>query len=531
MDTLILTPRTDPEATRKAADILKNGGLVAIPTETVYGLAANALDTDAVSKIYLAKGRPSDNPLIVHISRFEELEGLVADIPESARLLADNFWPGPLTLVLPKKDIVPDVTSGGLPTVAVRCPVNAIANEVISLAGVPLAAPSANISGLPSPTDFDAVFDDMNGRIDAIVDGGACDVGVESTVVSLCGEVPKVLRPGAVTAEMIKEVLGSVETDPSALRPLEDGAVAASPGMKYKHYSPRAEIYVIRGSLPEFVRFVSRRTGEGDGVLCFDGEEKYMPLDSVSMGKADDSLSQAERLFGALRELDARGFKRVYARSPSEEGVGLAVCNRLYRSAAFRFLKASPIIGLTGPTGAGKSTVAALLELDGCESVDCDKIARTVLSDGSPILEETARVFGADIIAPDGTLRRQLLAQRAFSSKENAAKLDAITHPEIVRRALEKARAITRRGFPAIIDAPLLFESGLDRYCDLTVSVIAPEKIRLRRIMRRDGIDESAARARMRVQESEEFYASLAQYVVRNHEPHDLKDQLSCIPY
>lgn len=531
METLILTPRTDPEATAKAAEILKNGGLVAVPTETVYGLAANALDAEAVSKIYRAKGRPSDNPLIVHISRFEELETLVSQVPESARLLAEKFWPGPLTMVLPKKDIVPGVTSGGLDTVAVRCPENAVANEVIRLAGVPLAAPSANISGLPSPTDFEAVYDDMNGRIDAIIDGGACGVGVESTVVTLCGDVPRVLRPGAVTPEMMEEVIGRVETDESALHPLADGEFAASPGMKYKHYSPNADIFVIRGTLPEFVRFVSRRTGENEGVLCFEGEEKYLPLGCVTMGKANDSLSQAERLFGALRELDARGFKRVYARSPSEDGVGLAVCNRLYRSAAFRFLKASPIIGLTGQTGAGKSTVAKLLELDGCETVDCDKIARTVLSDGSPILEETAKVFGADIIAPDGTLKRQLLAQRAFSSRVNAAKLDAITHPEIIRRALAQAKAITKRGFPAVIDAPLLFESGLDEFCDFSVTVVAPEKVRLRRIMRRDGIEEGAARARMRVQQEDGYYVSRAQYVIRNYEPYELESQLEGIPY
>lgn len=232
------------------AKILREGGLAAIPTETVYGLAANALDPDAVNSIFKAKGRPNDNPLIVHISEVEEIYPLVTSFPDKAKALVDAFWPGPLTIILPKSDIVPKEVCPRLETVAVRMPSHPVARAIIKAAGVPLAAPSANSSGLPSPTKASHVIDDMNGKIHAIVDGGESSVGVESTVITLATEVPMLLRPGGITPEQIESVIGPIEINPAVLEELPEGEVAASPGMKYKHYSPEAQVYIIKGSFP-----------------------------------------------------------------------------------------------------------------------------------------------------------------------------------------------------------------------------------------------------------------------------------------
>lgn len=321
-------------AVKKAASRLLNGEVVAIPTETVYGLAANAFDESAVAKIFAAKGRPQDNPLIVHIAAIDELAQLVTDVPESAKRLAKAFWPGPLTMILPRSDRVPAGVSAGLPTVAVRMPVHPAAAAVIRAAGVPLAAPSANLSGSPSPTNAAYVLADMDGRIPLILDGGACKVGVESTVVSLTGDVPRVLRPGGVTVEQLRGVLGEVEVDDAVLHKLKDGAVAASPGMKYKHYAPRADITILKGTFEQFCDYVA---GKDATILCFQGEESHFPH-AVTYGKAHDGASQAARLFDALRELDEHGAATVYARCPELDGMGLAVYNRLIRAAGFHLV-------------------------------------------------------------------------------------------------------------------------------------------------------------------------------------------------
>lgn len=323
------------QAIASAASFLTAGEVVAIPTETVYGLAANAYDETAVRKIFAAKGRPQDNPLIVHIASFNELFDLVAEVPEAAKKLADAFWPGPLTVILPKSDKIPDAVSAGLSTVAVRFPAHPVAQAVIKAAGVPLAAPSANRSGSPSPTNAKTVLDDMDGRIPLILDGGSSEVGVESTVITLATPVPRVLRPGGVTVEQLREVLGEVSVDDAVLHRLKDGETAASPGMKYKHYAPRAEITIVRGTLEQFREFVA---GKDAFVLCFAGEETYFDR-AVTYGEADDDAAQANRLFDALRELDARGAKTVYARCPALSGVGLAVYNRLIRAAGFHLVE------------------------------------------------------------------------------------------------------------------------------------------------------------------------------------------------
>ena len=326
------------EAIEKAGEILRAGEVVAIPTETVYGLAANAYDGNAVSKIFKAKGRPQDNPLIVHIAKVETLSDLVAEVPKAAEKLAAAFWPGPLTIILPKSEKIPDAVSAGLPTVAVRMPSHPVAHAVIEAAGVPLAAPSANLSGSPSPTNAKYVFDDMQGRIPLILDGGSSAVGVESTVITLATERPRVLRPGGITVEQLRALLGEVDVDDAVLHKLAEGVRAASPGMKYKHYAPRADITIVKGTFEEFHRFVEAQEKDAF-VLCFAGEEKYFPH-AVAYGREDDGLSQANRLFDALRELDEQGANTVYARCPALSGVGLAVYNRLIRAAGFKIVEA-----------------------------------------------------------------------------------------------------------------------------------------------------------------------------------------------
>ena len=338
MKTLIL-PASDPATVTQAAEIIRAGGLVAIPTETVYGLGANAMDEEAVAKIFLAKGRPQDNPLIIHISCAEELTRYCHDIPEAAWLLAERFWPGPLTMVLPVKPCVPKRTTAGLSTVAVRCPKTQVTRELIRAAGVPIAAPSANLSGKPSTTTAAHVLHDYGtgGRIDAIIDGGPCEVGVESTIVDLTGEKPRLLRPGGITPEELRDLLGELEIDRAVLAQISDDTVVRAPGMKYKHYAPSAEVYIVSGSSEAAAAYVRRRFTEGDAVLCF---EEELPLfagcNPIAYGKYGDMKTLSAGLFAALRELDRPEIKTIYARCPEGGGIACAVGNRLKKAAAFR---------------------------------------------------------------------------------------------------------------------------------------------------------------------------------------------------
>lgn len=325
---------------RVAADILKNGGLVAIPTETVYGLAANAFDAAAISRIFTAKGRPSDNPLIVHIADFDDIFSLVSHFPKSAVRLAEAFWPGPLTMILPKSEKVPRDVSAGLPTVAVRFPAHPVAQEVIRLAGVPLAAPSANLSGSPSPTTFAHVINDLDGKIDAAIDGGACEVGLESTVVTLSTRTPRLLRPGAVTAEQIKKVIGEIAVDPAVFHRLDDSKKPSSPGMKYKHYAPRAKVVLIKSDRENFAKFVNAKSSPKVVALCYDEDLQLLTANTMPYGKEADPAEQAKMLFDALRKIDMNPkFELVYARCPGTEGVGMAVYNRLIRAAGFEVME------------------------------------------------------------------------------------------------------------------------------------------------------------------------------------------------
>lgn len=320
----------------QAGTLLQNGALVAIPTETVYGLAANALNETAVAAIFEAKGRPQDNPLIVHIDNRAMLDTLCADIPAKAIALMDAFWPGPLTIILPKSDNVPSVVSGGLATVAVRMPSHPTARAIIAAAGVPLAAPSANLSGSPSPTTAARVAADMDGRIAAIVDGGNCEVGVESTVLTLCTPRPRLLRPGGVTLTQLCEVIGEVDLDDAVLNPLKDGEKVASPGMKYQHYAPKADVTLVKGDEAAFAAYVNARKADGVMALCFDGEDAHLTVPTLTYGARDNDAAQAQRVFEALRLADDRGATTLFVMCPREDGIGLAVYNRLLRAAAFR---------------------------------------------------------------------------------------------------------------------------------------------------------------------------------------------------
>ncbi len=335
MNTVVINITTEYErALSEAKRLINDGEVVGIPTETVYGLAANALDEDAVKKIFVAKGRPSDNPLIVHIAKFEDLAPLVAEIPEKVKIMAENFWPAPLTMIMKKSHKVSNVVSGNLDTVAIRMPKSDYARAIIEACGCPLAAPSANLSGSPSPTNAKYVFDDMNGRIPLIIDGGSCEIGVESTVITFAEEPPRLLRPGGVTLEEMTALIGEIVVDDAVLNKLEEGAIASSPGMKYKHYAPKADITLIKSNFEDF-KFLC--DGENNvTALVFDGEGEKISCPSVEYGKENDGYSQSARLFDALRELDEMGAKKVYARCPETKGMGLAVYNRLIRACGFK---------------------------------------------------------------------------------------------------------------------------------------------------------------------------------------------------
>ena len=329
----------DSEDITEVASLLRDGGVVAIPTETVYGLAGNALRGECVRKIYQAKGRPSDNPLIVHISDISQWAPLVKAIPESAMALAEKFWPGPLTIILPKSELIPDEICGGLDTVAVRMPSDEIARAIITKCGFPLAAPSANTSGKPSPTCAEHVKEDLDGKIEAIVDSGECSVGIESTVITLATDIPRLLRPGGITPEMLTEVLGEIEIDDAVYNKLQEGAEAASPGMKYKHYSPDAKVLIIKGSFDNYKKYIEYTAEEGDVALCFEEEVPDLKIRCITYGRKDDPSSQAKNIFDALRKVDAEKAKTVFARFPESDGIGLAVFNRLVRAAAFNIIE------------------------------------------------------------------------------------------------------------------------------------------------------------------------------------------------
>lgn len=326
------------EDIKAAADILKNGGIVAIPTETVYGLAADAFNADAIKAVFKAKGRPQDNPLIVHISDISQIYDIAAEFSNTAKKCAESFWPGPFTMILPKKSSLPDTVSAGLDTVAVRMPKSITARQIINLSG-PLAAPSANTSGSPSPTSAQHVVDDLGGKIDAVVIGDDCDVGVESTVVSLVSKNPVLLRPGGVTLEMLACVLPNICVDPAVENKLNDGAKVLSPGLKYKHYAPKTKLILVEGSTEQFVNFINSKANGNQAALVFDEEKDLIKIPVVTYGSAQDDAQKAKQIFLKLRQIDSLNVSAVFVHAPQKTGIGLAVYNRLIRAAAFKVIK------------------------------------------------------------------------------------------------------------------------------------------------------------------------------------------------
>lgn len=324
-------------AVKSASRILKKGGIVAVPTETVYGLAASAYSDDAIKAVFTAKGRPQDNPLIVHISSLDMLRDIAKDIPDAAYECASAFWPGPFTMVLPKGEKIADSVSGGLQTVAVRFPSEKTICDIITTSTLPLAAPSANTSGRPSPTTAKHVIDDLDGKIDAVVMGNECTVGVESTVVSLVGEKPRLLRPGAVTVEQLRRVLPELVIDDAVLAQLKEGEAAASPGMKYKHYAPATDAFLVEGCSNSFVRFVNSK--EDCAAICFSEEYYSVNVPKICYGSKRDENTMAQNVFSVLRDIDSLGVSKVYIHAPSKDGVGLAVYNRLIRACGFKVIK------------------------------------------------------------------------------------------------------------------------------------------------------------------------------------------------
>ena len=324
-----------------AAAILRAGGLVGIPTETVYGLGANGLDPAAVRRIFEAKGRPQDNPLILHIPDPSWLERYCRDVPAAARRLAEQFWPGPLTMILPRRALVPDEVTCGLETVGVRCPDHPVTLAIIRAAGVPVAAPSGNRSGRPSPTCARHMLEDMEGRIQAVVDGGPCGVGVESTIVDLTLPVPRLLRPGGLPLEALEAVLGRVDVDRAVTAPLSHGEKPRAPGMKYRHYAPQAPVTVVTGDGAAAAAYIRRQAGANTGVICFGEYRDRFPGCTVrSIGPAGDRGEQARRVFDALRSFDGTPVTAIFAQCPGEEGLGLAVANRLKKAAGFQIVAA-----------------------------------------------------------------------------------------------------------------------------------------------------------------------------------------------
>ena len=338
--------KIDTNIIKEAGDVLKKGGLVAFPTETVYGLGGDALNPDSSKKIYAAKGRPSDNPLIVHISNLKALEKIVKDIPEDALKLADKYWPGPLTMIFNKNDVVPKETTGGLETVAVRMPSNKIARALIYASGGYIAAPSANLSGRPSPTVAKYVIEDMNGRIDIILDGGESDVGLESTIVDFTEGKPMILRPGFITQKMLEEALSEkVEWD-RAIIDADSKTPPKAPGMKYRHYAPKGELVIVEGNKEDVIKKINELTNADKnnnlktGVIATEETKDYYCADLVkSAGHKDEEGEVAHHLFRILREFDEENIQKMYSESFKSDGVGAAVMNRLLKAAGHQIIK------------------------------------------------------------------------------------------------------------------------------------------------------------------------------------------------
>ena len=514
MNTLLLSA-LDAETPATAAEIIKNGELVAIPTETVYGLGANGLNPEAVAKIFQAKGRPQDNPLILHIADAADMEKYCHSIPECAYKLAEAFWPGPLTLVLPARENVPKCTTAGLPTVAIRCPDNSVTREIIRLSGVPIAAPSANISGKPSTTTAQHVLDDHDGKIAAVVDGGPCRVGVESTILDLSDEKPRLLRPGGITDHQLCAIVGDIILDKAITASVSQGEVAKAPGMKYRHYAPDCQVLIVDGDLPAAVHYVKDHFAPGNRVLCFEEElEAFKEFNPLAYGKNADRDTLLAGLFAALRELDDPAIGTVFARCPHGSGKALAVQNRLGKAAGFTQVHPRQkhfIVGITGGTGCGKTTALNAIRLLSGLTIDCDAEYHRLLEYDKELLAAIEARFPGTVV--NGELQRKELGKRVFADATELAALNAITHPRVKEAVLDM---LPYTPSLVAIDAISLFESGLADLCDITVAITAPEENRVQRLMERENISEEYARARIAAQRSNAEFSDMCDYTLEN---------------
>jgi len=464
-----------------AVRLLKLGEIAAIPTETVYGLAANALNSQAIAKIFAAKGRPLDNPLIIHVTDLETARRLGLDIPPLAVKLAERFWPGPLTMIFRKTDdTIPPEVSRGLNTVAVRAPAHSVTLEIIRQCGFPLAAPSANTSGSPSPTSAKHVFADLNGKIPLIVDGGGCEIGIESTVIAFEGGGIRLLRPGAVTPEDLRE-FAEIIIDEAVIERFKSG-LPLSPGMAHKHYSPKAEVIAYKGGKPPFAKYAVDRP-------------------------------EASTLFAKLREFDEIGANRVYIRLPEPSGIGLALYNRIIRAADYKVINTSRIIGLTGMSGAGKSTVSKVFEKRGYFTVNMDVFANAVILNAE--CQAELRNLFPEMYDDNGVFDRKRAAAAVFSDKAKLKRYESVVFPHINRELLIK---IEESGADKVlIDAPTLYQAGEDVFCEKVIAVVADRDICVSRIVRRDSISEKDAAKRLGSQFDADYFRKKADYIIENN--------------
>jgi len=511
----------DKESIAQAADILRRGGLLAIPTETVYGLGANGLDENAVLHIFEAKGRPQDNPLILHIPDASWLTRYCEDVPDAAYKLAERFWPGPLTMILKKKPCVPLRTTGGLETVGMRCPDHAVTRAIIEKAGVPVAAPSANTSGRPSCTTAEHVREDMWGKIDGIVDGGPCQVGVESTIIDLTVTPPQLLRPGGLPLESLIDALGEVTVDKAVTQKMNDGEKPRAPGMKYRHYAPKAPVTVVTGGAKASARYLLTHAGEKSGIICFDEFTRLFDGHIVHpLGASDDKRAQAQHVFDALRTFDETNVGEIWAQCPDSKGLGLAIGNRLKKAAGFHVEDADDgkiVIGITGGTGAGKtSLLRALQKQDACV-LDCDRIYHEMLGSDESLRAALRKAFGGAIFRADGSVDVHAIGLIVFHDKEKLSELDAIVRAHVPRECARRMAASDKQLIG--LDAIKLIECGLGAICDATVAVTAPEEVRVKRIMARDSITEEYARSRVAAQQRAEYFRTRCDYEFVNDLP------------
>lgn len=520
MDRLNTTILSEKEIST-AAQLLRQGNLVGLPTETVYGLAANGLDTNAVEQIFLAKGRPADNPLILHVADATWISRYCLEQSEDVQRLTDVFWPGALTLILQRRDNVPDLVTAGLDTVGVRCPNHPLALSLLKEVNVPLAAPSGNTSGRPSPTSAIEMYQDMEGKIPAILDGGPCDVGVESTILDVRGE-PRILRVGGISVEDIERVLGKpVALDP-ALDSKVENLVPLAPGMKYRHYAPEAPVTVVLGEKSH--KWILEHMKDGDGVLCF---EEYRDLFSHgvtrTIGKEKDYTTQAQQVFSALRFFDSTDVPRIFTQCPPPEGLGRAVASRLKKAAGFQVVDSEQqlpftVLGITGQTGAGKTTVLQAVEALGGAVIDCDVLYWSLLQEDKNLIAALVEEFGA-ITTDDGAIDRKKLGNQVFTDGKKLLKLNEITHPVVCEKVKELISTMEHAVTTLVaIDAIALAESGLHALCDHVIAVVAPESERISRIVARDGISEEYAMQRMKAQKSEEFFRECGNTVLENRD-------------